>query len=139
MGANPTLLTCPDGSPTRACELPLCPEPTGRTEKLTEGQSTNIYVISWHVISVRLISPREMSCHILSHWQGARLHQLSYLFETHRQRNRGPGRLRLVRCQYVAETGLAPRASNSCSNVLSWAESYFKMQSFFKSNIFLGK
>ena len=38
----------PDGSPTCVCvDLPYGPESTGRREKLTEGQNTNIDIISW--------------------------------------------------------------------------------------------
>ena len=38
----------PDGSPPCVCvDLPYGPESTGRREKLTEGQNTNIDIISW--------------------------------------------------------------------------------------------
>ena len=41
----------PDGSPTGVCvDLPYGPESTGRREKLTEGQNTNIDIISWYLL-----------------------------------------------------------------------------------------
>ena len=64
--ANPALLCFQTVHLRVRVDLPHGSEATRRIEKRTEGQSTNIYIISWHIISVRVIFPREISCHKLN-------------------------------------------------------------------------
>ena len=66
VGEDPALLCFQTPHLRVHVDLPHGSEAISRIKKLTEGQSTNIYIISWHIISIRVTFPREISCHKLN-------------------------------------------------------------------------
>lgn len=109
-------------------------------QKVDRGRSANIYIISWHMVSVKTHFPRGISCHGSCHWQGAGLrHDRAHLHagglicsrltsgETQAQ---GGCDLSRVGQQLSGRHRTGTWAFGSLSSLLPWAESHLKKQSF---------